>query len=261
MMIRLVGTFGLLAFAWGNTQAIAIPSTEYVAQVTAGTGINRPSLKAGSQGTAVSELQAVLKLLGYYTGAVDGDYGQSTATAVSQFQKAAGLNPDGIVNSGTWERLFPLVATASAAAAFPVPATSTKTPPPAANPSPSNTTRVTNSKPAQTASTPPKPSPPKPVKPTASTATKPSTPKPAKTPASTEVNLPVLRLEMRGAAVKKLQQRLQVVGLFKGSVDGVFGTQTEIAVKALQSRYRLNPDGVVGPATWKVLNRQPPRTR
>lgn len=259
MMTRLVGTFGLLAFAWGNTQAIAT-STEYVAQVTAATGINRPSLKAGSQGTAVSELQAVLKLLGYYTGAVDGDYGQTTATAVSQFQKAAGLNPDGIVNSGTWERLFPLVPTASAAAAFPVPATTT-TPPPAANPSPSNTTRVTNSKPAQTGSTAPSPSTPKPVKPTASTPRTQSTPKPAKTPASTEVNLPVLRLAMRGAAVKKLQQRLQVFGLFKGSVDGVFGPQTEIAVKALQSRYRLNADGVVGSATWKVLNRQPSRTR
>lgn len=246
----LVSAFGLLTFAWENTQAIAT-STKYVAQVTAGVGINRPSLKAGSQGTAVSELQAVLKLLGYYTGVVDGDYGQSTATAVSQFQKAASLNPDGIVNSGTWERLFPLVPTASSAAAFPVPATTTKTPPPAANTSPSNTTRVTNSKPAQTASTAPSPSTPKPVKPTASTAPSPST----------EVNWPVLRLEMRGAGVKKLQQRLQVVGLFKGSVDGIFGTQTEIAVKALQSRYRLNPDGVVGPATWKVLNRQPPRTR
>jgi peptidoglycan hydrolase-like protein with peptidoglycan-binding domain len=66
---------------------------------------------------------------------------------------------------------------------------------------------------------------------------------------------------MRGAAVKKLQQRLQIFGLFKGSVDGVFGPQTEIGVKALQSRYRLNPDGVVGPATWKLLNRQPSRTR
>jgi len=242
MITRLVGTFGLLAFAWGSTQAIAT-STEYVAQVTAGVGINRPSLKAGSQGTAVSELQAVLKLLGYYTDAVDGNYGQSTATAVSQFQKAAGLNPDGIVNSRTWERLFPLVATPSSAAAFPVPATTT-TPPPAANPDAPNTTRVTNSKPAQTAAT----------------ATKPSTPKPAP-PASTEVNLPVLRLAMRGAAVKKLQQRLQIFGLFKGSVDGVFGPQTEIGVKALQSRYRLNPDGVVGPATWKLLNRQPSRTR
>ncbi len=244
MMTRLVETFGLLAFAWGNTQAIAIPLNEYVAQVTAGTGINRPSLKAGSQETAVSELQAVLKLLGYYTGVVDGVYGQSTATAVSQFQKAAGLNPDGSVNSATWERLFPPVPVESSAAAFPVPATTT-TPPPAANTSAPNTPRVTNPKPAQTP---------------ASTSTA-STPKPAKTPTSTEVTLPVLRLAMEGAAVKKLQQRLQVFGLFKGSVDGVFGSQTEIAVKALQSRYRLNPDGVVGSATWKLLNRQPPRRR
>lgn len=243
MNTRLVGTFGLLVFAWGNTQVIAT-STNYVAQVAAGTGINRPSLKVGSQETAVSELQGVLKLLGYYTGAVDGVYSQSTATAVSQFQKAAGLNPDGIVNLATWERLFPLVPIEGAsAAAFPVPATIT-TPKAAANTSAPNTPRVTNSKPAQTTST--------------STA---STPKPAKTPNSTEVTLPVLRLAMEGAAVKKLQQRLQVFGLFKGSVDGVFGSQTEIAVKALQSRYRLNPDGVVGAATWKLLNRQPPRRR
>jgi peptidoglycan hydrolase-like protein with peptidoglycan-binding domain len=169
----------------GNTQAIAI-STEYVAQLTAGVGINRPSLKAGSQGTAVSELQSVLKLLGYYTDAVDGNYGQSTATAVSQFQKAAGLNPDGIVNAVTWERLFPLVSTASSAAAFPVPATTTKIPPPAANPDAPNTTRVTNSKPAPPASTATKPSTPKPTPPT-STATKPSTPKPAP-PTSTATN-------------------------------------------------------------------------
>lgn len=237
----LVSAFGLLAFGWGNSQAIAT-STEYLAQVTAGTGINRPSLKAGSQETAVLELQAVLKLLGYYTGAVDGVYDQSTVTAVSQFQKAAGLNPDGVVNSATWERLFPLAPIQGAsAAAFPVPATTT-TPKAATTTSAPNTTRATNSKPAKPPATPP-------------------TPKPAQPPASTAANLPVLRLAMRGAAVKKLQQRLQVFGLFKGSVDGVFGSQTEIAVKAFQSRYRLNPDGIVGSATWQVLNRQPPPTQ
>jgi N-acetylmuramoyl-L-alanine amidase len=74
--------------------------------------INRPVLQLGSQGTDVSELQAALKLLGYYTGVVDGIYSQATADAVVRFQKAAGLNPDGTVGPGTWEQLFPSIATA-----------------------------------------------------------------------------------------------------------------------------------------------------
>lgn len=232
----LVGAFGLLAFTWGNTSAVAAPIGQ-VAQATTTTGINRPPLKAGNQGAAVSELQAALKLLGYYTGAVDGVYSESTAKAVSQFQQAAGLKSDGIVNSGTWERLFPLVpTTASSAAAFPVPAVTKPTP---AVPSSSvpNNTRVTNSEPTPTSTSP------------------------APTRSASASITPTLRLGMEGSTVKRLQQRLQAIGLFKGSVDGVFGPQTETAVKAAQRRYRLEPDGIVGPTTWKVLDRQPPRTR
>ncbi len=69
--------------------------------------LNRPTLRIGSEGVAVSELQAALKLLGYYSGAVDGVYSEATVIAVSRFQQAAGLNPDGIVSRATWERLFP----------------------------------------------------------------------------------------------------------------------------------------------------------
>ena len=71
--------------------------------------INRPVLQIGSRGEDVSQLQATLKLLGYYDGAVNGIYSEQTATAVSAFQKAAGLTPDGITNSATWNRLFPPV--------------------------------------------------------------------------------------------------------------------------------------------------------
>ncbi len=67
----------------------------------------RPTLKAGSQGTEVAELQATLKLLGYYNGSVDGVYSEETAKAVSAFQKAAGLTTSGIVDQQTWNRLFP----------------------------------------------------------------------------------------------------------------------------------------------------------
>lgn len=69
--------------------------------------IVRPALKLGSRGDEVIELQAALKLLGFYTGTVDGIFSQSTARAVSEFQETAGLAPDAIVGQDTWNRLFP----------------------------------------------------------------------------------------------------------------------------------------------------------
>lgn len=68
----------------------------------------RPNLRIGSQGVVVAELQAALKLLGFYPNRVDGNYAESTVIAVSRFQQAAGLNPDGIMNTATWEKLFPV---------------------------------------------------------------------------------------------------------------------------------------------------------
>ncbi|MEC4813760.1 MAG: peptidoglycan-binding domain-containing protein [Scytonema sp. PMC 1069.18] len=88
-------------------------SVQEVAQAVPKVGINRPTLKVGSQGVPVSELQAALKLLGFYTGEVDGVYNENTAIAVSRFQEAAGLNADGVVNDTTWERLFPPIASSS----------------------------------------------------------------------------------------------------------------------------------------------------
>ena len=70
--------------------------------------INRPNLSVGSQGEFVRELQAALKLLGFYDSVVDGIYGQSTAIAVSQFQEVALLNATGLVNQQTWNTLFPI---------------------------------------------------------------------------------------------------------------------------------------------------------
>lgn len=78
-----------------------------IAQVNTEVKINRPSLNLGSQGERVTELQAALKLLGFYSGAVDGIYQQSTIIAVAQFQQAAGLNPSGNVDNITWQKLFP----------------------------------------------------------------------------------------------------------------------------------------------------------
>ena len=64
-------------------------------------------LAAGSTDESISYLQATLKLLGFYSGNVDGAYSQSTQEAVARFQTAAGIAADGIVGPSTWNKLFP----------------------------------------------------------------------------------------------------------------------------------------------------------
>ena len=59
----------------------------------------------GDSGNAVKKVQQRLKKLGYYTGSVDGDYGNGTKTAVKNFQKRNGLSVNGKVNSKTLAKL------------------------------------------------------------------------------------------------------------------------------------------------------------
>ena len=44
----------------------------------------------------VRELQSLLKDLGFYSGSIDDIFGAKTEAAIIAFQKAQGLNPDGI---------------------------------------------------------------------------------------------------------------------------------------------------------------------
>jgi hypothetical protein len=55
----------------------------------------------------------------------------------------------------------------------------------------------------------------------------------------------------RGSAVRKIQAQLGI------SVDGVFGPQTERAVKRFQRGHDLVPDGIVGPLTRSALGLKP----
>lgn len=67
----------------------------------------RTLLKLGAEGPDVTEVQALLKLLGYYEDVVDGRYAESTLIAVTRFQEAAGLSQDGILGLQTWSKLLP----------------------------------------------------------------------------------------------------------------------------------------------------------
>ncbi|MBE9039823.1 peptidoglycan-binding protein [Oscillatoriales cyanobacterium LEGE 11467] len=64
--------------------------------------------------------------------------------------------------------------------------------------------------------------------------------------------LPILRLGSKGDKVEYLQDLLNYFGSQIAS-DGIFGTETEAAVKKFQRRYSLVPDGIVGNQTWEML--------
>lgn len=174
-------------------------SSLVISQNSPGILMNRPTLREGSQGEAVAELQAALKLLGYYPGTVDGIYSAAMTQAVIKFQQAVGLTADGIVGQSTWERLFPKVPGAMATA------------PDSGCNCGANTSET--------------------------------------------AEFPILRLGMRGSAVRGLQERLRAKGFLQGAVDGVFGPATQAAVQAAQAQYQLTADGVVGLETWNQLMR------
>jgi peptidoglycan hydrolase-like protein with peptidoglycan-binding domain len=186
--------------------------------------INRPNLQLGNEGNVVSELQAILKLLGYYHGQVNGNYSEEVKLAVAQFQQAAGLTATGVVDSNTWRTLLP--SEVLSGDRNPVVSTNTNTD---NNTTTTNPNSINNTKPNNT-------SPPNNNKPDLKAE-----------------NMPLLREGMSGEAVKILQQRLKKLGIFKGVVDGIFGVETLQAVLAAQAKFKLGADGVVGLQTWRAI--------
>lgn len=67
------------------------------------------TLRIGSQGPMVEFLQNILIYLGFYSGEIDGIFGQDTKNAVVQFQRQNGLTPDGIIGPRTWLSLRPYI--------------------------------------------------------------------------------------------------------------------------------------------------------
>lgn len=61
------------------------------------------------------------------------------------------------------------------------------------------------------------------------------------------------KLGSKGTEVKNIQTRLKAWGYLNGSVDGIYGSKTEAAVKKFQKNNGLTADGIAGPRTLEKI--------
>jgi len=175
------------------------------------------ALERGDQGPSVRNIQQQLKRAGFYPAPVTQIYDFSTEDAVRRFQKAAGLPVDGIVGATTLQKLESWRTTAVG-------------------------TQAKKSSPASTQAKKPG---------TANTQVKKTSTVSSATKQRRSSNF--LNKGDEGEDVRVLQERLRVAGFYYGNATGVFGPITEEAVKRFQNSYKLDADGIVGPATLSKL--------
>jgi len=91
---------------WGLYPYVQYPDV-YVAMAKAVAGSYMPTLRKGSNGDEVREVQNLLINHGYKLPqhGADGDYGAETVAAIKEFQKDHGLTADGICGAKTWAAL------------------------------------------------------------------------------------------------------------------------------------------------------------
>ena len=57
----------------------------------------------------------------------------------------------------------------------------------------------------------------------------------------------------RGSEVTQIQTKLKRWGYYNGNIDGIYGSQTQEAVRYFQRKNGLTVDGIAGPATLKAM--------
>jgi len=85
--------------------AMGVSTDGIVGPITSGAlkeVVAKPTIKNGSKGYAVRQIQTLLKKRGYDPKGVDGIFGNNTEGAVKKFQTASKITADGIVGPKTW---------------------------------------------------------------------------------------------------------------------------------------------------------------
>jgi len=89
----------------GKAQSSSVAYKEELAKKVEENQVLKEQLKNTVRMPSGEEIQKCLKKAGVYSGPIDGEIGQTTKDAISKFQQANGLTPDGVVGSKTWEKL------------------------------------------------------------------------------------------------------------------------------------------------------------
>lgn len=95
--------------AYDDADAVEAPAaTTTPATTTTKKEVEIGTLKKGSEGKTVKALQILLIGYGHSCGSygADGDFGSATQKAVVSYQKANGLEDDGVVGPLTWAKLL-----------------------------------------------------------------------------------------------------------------------------------------------------------
>ena len=64
---------------------------------------------------------------------------------------------------------------------------------------------------------------------------------------------PTTRRGSKGIYVCTAQDALTTLGYNTGGLDGIFGANTDNAVRQYQARKNISVDGIIGPITWNNL--------
>ncbi|MDD2648247.1 MAG: peptidoglycan-binding protein [Eubacteriales bacterium] len=246
------------------------------------TSVKYKTLKRGSSGDAVTDMQRRLIVLGFMSTVADGKFGGGTQLAVTAFQKANGLKADGIAGQSTLTLLYSdsaqtdegtsitetignaytlrlgdsgalvtaaqkkLIAlgyiTGTANGAFDNAMKAAVTAFQKQNRLTQDGVIGENTLKALNSTT---------------AATAPPAPVVTATPgpSATVSTASVIRFGDKGDNVKSMQNRLIQLGyLASGSADGQYGNNTYQAVVAFQKNNSLKTDGIVGAETLKKLN-------
>jgi peptidoglycan hydrolase-like protein with peptidoglycan-binding domain len=143
VMTRLGYYSGPIDGLYGSATTAAVTAMQKALGVTAD-GIYGPATDAALKGKAkdvVVQIQTELAKYGYYTGPIDGVYGESTKAAVTKLQTDLGVTADGQVGAETIDAFHKAVADGTLTPTTP-PTTTTETTP--TDTTPTTTTGTTS---------------------------------------------------------------------------------------------------------------------
>ena len=190
------------------------------------------SLKQGSKGTEVKQLQKNLIGLGFLEGTADGSYGSKTKAAVKKFQAEFGLSPDGNAGEATQ------AAVENAVVRLQVELKNAGFAPGTPDGHFGSKTKTALKKFQKDRKLP-------------ETGVADSATWKAINKSSSGIQAGVGA--KTSAQVKQLQQALIGLGFLSGKADGSYGSKTREAVRSFQKAYGLGADGSAGPDTMTAL--------